>query len=528
MNDIFSKITQRECARIVLVLAALVLVADPLLWLAITWSDPAYASEGGYIALLCAAFFVWSVRSEIVTLQPISIRCGWGLLCATFVLRLIGQMLAINVIGALALVVDVYAIAYLCRLQHRRNAISPFWLAVCFAFCLPLESILQRSIGYGLQHISAFFACGILSTLFAEVECYGVRLIVSGKEALVDLPCSGAKSLLLLGLGYSVCAAVCRFSWQRAAWGAMVMLCVAVMVNSLRIVMLAIGIAHSHWLGEIDVMDEPWHGGIGLLCLLLGVIPLLFIAKKGYRPVIKRHAFIEQLLWIVPDAIARDGQWWADAPSRKKISSYSVLLCAIGVLGCALMVVNLPRKALDVSGVVQRGVLPLMLQGEYAEEQPLLPQEQDYFMQYGGSAKKARYGNAHLMVVQTTSPLRHLHSPAACLRGQGFEVRYLGMRYAPYPSALYRAISPTGEAYQIAASFVADDGFITSNVSEAVWHWLQYPQSHWQAIQRIISESETNKMTDYLAFDRAVQAAFDLSQPTFYSHLTYRKGAKNE
>ncbi len=528
MIDILLKITQREKAHIILALAALVLLIDPIIWLWITWYDPAYASEGGYIAMLCLGLVVWSVRSPLITLQPISTHYGWGLLGATFILRIIGQMLAINVIGALALVVDVYAVAYLCRVHQRQYALSPFWLAICFAFCLPLESIVQRSIGYGLQHISAFFACGILSALFAEVECYGVRLIVSGKEALVDLPCSGAKSLLLLGLGYSICAAVCRFSWQRAIWGAMVMLCVAVMVNSLRIVMLAIGIAHPHWLGGIDVMDEPWHGGIGLICLLLGMIPLLLLAKKGYRPVQKYHRFIEQLLWVVPDVIMRDGQWWADAPSRKKISSHSVSLCAIGVLACALMVVNLPRKALDVSGVVQQGVLPLMLQGEYAEVQPLLPQEQDYFMQYGGSAKKARYGNAHLMVVQTTSPLRHLHSPEACLRGQGFAVRYLGMRYAPFPSALYRAISPTGEAYQIAASFVADDGFITSNVSEAVWHWLQHPQSHWQAIQRIIPESETYKPTDYLAFDRAVQAAFDLSQPTYYSHLTYRKGTKNE
>jgi hypothetical protein len=69
------------------------------------------------------------------------------LILVSATVRLAGQVLAINTVGALCLVLDVYALGLLLRLARRARPISPAWLAVVFAFSLPLERIVQRTIG---------------------------------------------------------------------------------------------------------------------------------------------------------------------------------------------------------------------------------------------------------------------------------------------------------------------------------------------------------------------------------------------
>ena len=88
--------------------------------------------------------------------------------------------------------------------DRRVRAVSPFWLAVGFAFALPLERILQRSIGFLLQEVSAQGACGMLSVFFNDVRCAGVRITVDGADVLVDLPCSGARSLIAFAFAFAL------------------------------------------------------------------------------------------------------------------------------------------------------------------------------------------------------------------------------------------------------------------------------------------------------------------------------------
>ena len=160
-------------------------------------STPNYASDGGLAALAVAALAAWSLSSP----RPGPARPRGAVaacLAATALVRVGSEAVGINVLGAAALALDVGALAAWAGLAERRRAVSPFWLAVLFAFALPVERIFQRTVGFPLQSASAAGACGLLSLGDAAVVCEGVRLLVNGWEALVDLPCSGASGLVVL------------------------------------------------------------------------------------------------------------------------------------------------------------------------------------------------------------------------------------------------------------------------------------------------------------------------------------------
>jgi hypothetical protein len=182
---------------------------------------------------------------------------------------------------------------------------------------------------------------------------------------------------------------------------------------------------------------------------------------------------------------------------------------ALGFLAIAGGIVSLPRTPIDVARSDIKISLPLMIDNQVGVPSPLLPKEKIYFTQYGGAAAKASYGNNGLLVIQTSSPLRHLHSPDECLRGLGFEVQHVGISYDTIPTAVYKATTIEGQSYRIAVSFISDQGHTTSNVSEAVWHWMQKRNSMWSAIQRISPWEQDESITR--RWDRAVLAALDIN-----------------
>jgi exosortase/archaeosortase family protein len=490
--------------------AALVLAIDPIRWLVSTWRDPAYDSNGLLVFLAGAGLLAWSFTSPLVDPAPRRRSLALGLIALSASVRLAGQVLAINTIGALCLVLDVYALGLLLGLGARVRAVSPAWLAVVFAFSLPLERIVQRSIGYLLQQVSAAGACGLLGSVYDSVVCEGVRIVLAGKDVLVDLPCSGARAILLTLLAFAGAAAVCRPAPLPAAAGFAIALGAALTANIVRIVVLAVGIAEPWRLGGIAVMEQPWHDLIGLATLALACAPLLAWAQRVWRPAPGRTTF-GMPLWSIPDRIARDG-WWLGSPTPQRRLSTGLSLAA---LAGALIIVNLPRAPIDVG---QRNLalsLPISLAGYSGVPVALDPREQAFFTQHGGSALKGQYGPHGLTLVRTTSPLRHLHTPDDCLRGLGFRVAYLGTEFAPVPTAVYSAIAPDGARYRVDVSFVSDRGEVTGNIATAVWRWLNGEARAWTAVQRISPEQTT--MLQHVRWTAAVVAALELGQPVFQS-----------
>lgn len=270
---------------ILLFLTGLVLAVDPAIWLVKSWLDPAYDSSGYLVFAISLGLFVWSASSPLkVQAENRHKQTAIALLILSGLVRLASQILAINTIGALCLVVDVFALAVLLRLPQRARPLSAFWLAGTFVFSLPLERILQRTIGYGLQHVSADGACAVLSGFYSSLVCEGTRIIVNGVDVLVDLPCSGAQTLLLGLLGFCIAAAICRAGPAAVAAGFVVTLASACVANSLRIAVLAVDIAEPQKFGAINVMAQPWHDLIGLASLVLVCAVMVIWVRLAWRP----------------------------------------------------------------------------------------------------------------------------------------------------------------------------------------------------------------------------------------------------
>ncbi|MGH6949806.1 MAG: exosortase T, partial [Vitreimonas sp.] len=273
-----------DFSRVLFAAAIALLAAGPIAWLIGTWLDPAFDSHGFAYFAVVLALAAWSFTSPHTSAaSPADRRIALILLTATALVRLAGQVLAIDTIGALALVIDVYALARLAGLERRARALSSFWLAFGFAFALPLERIVQRAIGYLLQDVSAQGACGVLSALFGQVQCAGVRITVDGADVLVDLPCSGARAIIMFGFAFAVAAALARPGFRMVALGAALTLGAALAGNVLRITMLAGGVALGPEQLGFDVMAQPWHDLVGLVALGLAAPVLVLWARSAAR-----------------------------------------------------------------------------------------------------------------------------------------------------------------------------------------------------------------------------------------------------
>jgi len=481
-----------------LMLGLLLLALHPLLWLVGTWFDPAYDSYGIWVAALTGGLLLWSATSPLRT--PVSRQRlnGIGLLALTAAVRLLGQWLGINTLGAAALAVDVYAIGLLLELDRRARPLAPGWLAVLFAFALPIERILQRGFGFALQQLSASGACAALKLGAASVQCEGIQLQWREQTVLVDLPCSGTRGLLLLLLLFVTLAVLTRPTLSRALLGALLTLVAATLGNSLRIVGLATGMVHRDLLGGVDVLAEPWHSTMGLMTLTLAALPLLLWARRGGSGAVP-----------VP-AISANPR--SDLPRLLSIRP----LAGLGFLAVCGGIVTLPPQPVDVARPLPAPELPGYIAVYAAQPGMLTDQEQAYFTRYGGGAARAAYGPYGLLVVSTTAPLRHLHAPEECLAGAGHTVRYLGQTPGPIPSAMYHTTDPQGRVWRVTVTYVSERGEWTTHVAEAVWRWLQAPGTTWRMIQRIAPwDLPVNAME---SFDIAVWRALDLPSSPLSTH----------
>lgn len=468
--------------------ASVILAIEPARWLVHTWRDPSYASSGWIYLAVFAALVVWSATSPRTDTNRRAQVSVVLILLGAAGLRLVSQVAAINIIGGMALALDVFALLTWFGLGMRTRAVSPFWMAVLFLFTLPFERVAQRVLGYPMQEASAFGACHLLSPVFPDLVCEGVRLRVGGQDVLVDLPCSGSASLMLALATVTVLNALFRPRLSRAAMLIVLTIVLAIAANALRIALLAVGLVVEPVTG-LDVMAAPAHDVIGLATLILALVPVVWLAGKTTRPAETASRPIVR--------IARLRSW------------RGVPFLSAGFVVLALVIVGLPRQALDVSRTLAPVALPSSLDSAIKRPEILTETERVYFERFGGTAQKARYGPMGMTIVQTTSPLRHLHGPDECLRGLGYTVTFIGTRFEPVPTSIYKAEDREGRAWKVAVTFTASDGFATSNVAEAIWQWVQHPGAEWRSVQRITPWTLDDRTRGRL--ERAALAALDLT-----------------
>jgi exosortase/archaeosortase family protein len=441
----------RYLAYLGLALVSMALAFEPATWLWQTWTDPSWNSDGEFAFLGVLAVFLWSATSRGPKAEDGD--TSWTWLGISAVVRAMGNLLAVNVLSALMLCVDVYAIGRVFRLDSRERAASPAWLAIAFAFCLPVERILQRLLGHVLQWVSARGAYVLLQLFESNARLDGMELSVNGVRVLVDLPCSGARGLTVLALLFVLLAAVRRPNWVATCQGALIVVLSATLSNTIRVFLLAEGIIHRSFIG-LDVMAQPWHDVVGMFCLFVGLLPLLWWSRQ-VRPTTS--------LWKI-------------RPPRPR---FAAVLMVIGLASLAFI----PARPIDVSGSVDVPTVPAFAYGYRARIADLTAMEKSYFTAFGGGAARASYGPLALLVVRTSSPVRHLHSPEECMAGAGWEVTRLGITGRAYPGATWR-ISRNDEWLDVRATYISSRGDQVETLEEAIWLWLTEPGLVWTAVER--------------------------------------------
>ncbi len=473
------------------------LVFEPALWLGRTWLDPSYQSDGMIVAAITAALLVASLASGAAPPDPRDRRHALIALAATACVRLAGRLLAVNTIGALALVVDVWAVAVLLGVRRRPFALQPLGLALFFALALPVEHLAQRLLGHPLQLAAATASEWLLWPFFPDLTRKGVLLLHPSVELAVDLPCSGARGLVLLSalaLGLWTCRAP---GARGTSLGVIAVAIGAFAANALRIIVLFVGGAY-----DVPVIEEPWHSLVGAGVLALGAMPLLVIAMRApaRRP--------------VRPPLSIGG---ADRAATRRAMPWPLAL-AVSVVGIGITLA--PAHPLDVSGAIEPRRLPTTLGPFVGLEVPLQEREALYYTRFGGTAQKRIYDDGRgdvmtALLVRTRSPLRHLHGPEACLAGAGHQVTRLGVVPRATPAVLYRSVAPDGRTWRIEASFVSDRGEVATSMSEVVWRWLEQPDAAWSLIERITPWSTCERTPGRChELETALLASLDLPMET--------------
>jgi exosortase/archaeosortase family protein len=438
--------------------------------------------------LLVVGLFAWSATSpRVEEPSPGDLRPH---LAASVLLRFAGERFAVQMLSALALVPLVYAVAHHLDLGRRRRAVSPLWLATLSALTLPVEYATKRLFGYGLQQLATDSSCTLLGVVYSDLRCGTVDIVLRDAHVFVDAPCSGARGLLLFLILFAALAAVLRPSTREAGIGAGLAVVVALGVNALRVSLLAAGLIHEATLG-FDVMEHPWHMTVGLACLAVGCIPMGLWARYVTSS-------------SEGDASDRDGPQddSADPPSAAV-----GLVAAAAFLGASVAAVLTPGASVDADSGARVDV-PDRLAGHRKRVRELRPVAREHFEPFGGDAVRAEYGPHTLVVVETPTPLRHLHAPNGWLGDAGYDVEKTGRIRGRLPAASYRVEAPEGRRLRVEVTFVSSRGRIATSVPEAIWYGLSSPGSTWRAFYRIRpAETPPARLA---AFDRHLAGSLDL------------------
>ena len=444
--------TRRHLALLLLAPGLLALIAEPAVWLVGTWVHAGYDSVGAWVFALCVGLVLRAVLSGSAPPDPRATRLALALLLGAAAIRLGGRLLDVNHVGALALALDVWALGLALRLRARPWPVSPWRLAALFGLSLPIKQLLQHFLGFPLRLASTKLAGWILAPFTPDLQVQGTFLTRPGVELSVDLPCSGAQGLFLLGVVGMALATVRHLELRRGLALALAVVVGALLANAARLVALFVGPTE-------QLLAEPTHSMVGLVALGVGAVPVLAVAWTS-RPLSPR----------LP-------------PSGPALAPHPALALAFSLV--CLLVARAPGHPVDVSSPIQGHGLPTNLGLLVGEPVALDDKEAAYFDRFGGSVEKRLYGPHSALLVQTTMPIRHLHAPHNCLLGAGHTVTRLGVEPGHIPTTVYKTVDPSGNAWRVEASFVDPSGGGVATVSQVFWRWVGQPAGAWSLVERI-------------------------------------------
>lgn len=303
-------------------------------------------------------------------------------------------------LGALAVFVSVAAIGTLPPLLRSALAIggAGAWFGLhrrpgllgLLVLSLPVVASLQFYLGYPMRLAAATGAVRLLELGGIVVSASGVNISIGGMDIAVDPACSGIRMLWHALAAAMALAAIHRVSWCGTLAGGLLAFLLVVPANVLRAAWLALeesGRVHGSGIS---------HGGIGLVCFGVVLVPLWIMMSRKARP---RHA--------------------AETSSAPRVIDRLILLAA--ALLAPLQMMRNPEPALPFPAAPPPAeftfnglTLPLVSLPHSAEEAA-------FARSFPGSLSSHKWGDGQVILRRVTTATRKLHPSRDCLRAAGYQ-----------------------------------------------------------------------------------------------------------
>ena len=371
--------------------------------------------------------------------------------------------------GACLVLLSVLGIAWLPPMI--RAGIAVTGVAICYGFhrrpgllgllflSLPIAASMQFYIGYPLRVAAAEGAVRLLELFNLVVSRTGTEIALGGKVIGVDPACSGVRMLWHALVAAMALAAIHRLTWRATLLGACLAIALVVPANILRASFLAVK--------EIGHLPEmlPGHGGIGLLCFGIVLVPLFFAISSRARPALPANPAVapgrsERILLASAALLA---PWFALATPR--------------VIG--------PLELSKISEVFTFDGITLPLA-------PLPPtsSEEAFARSFPGTLSSYQWGSSQVILRRVTQATRRLHASRDCLRAAGFETSEAytvslsdGSQWAKFSA------TRDGEVWSVHERITSERNHgVWTDVSAWYWSALGHPlNGPWQA-ETVISK----------------------------------------
>lgn len=197
-----------------------------------------YYTHGPLIPLLSLLMVVLLIRHTKISVRPDRLS-GSLLLAGSLLLHLMGSLARVNFVSGFAF---IGVIAGLILLLWGRNALRRLWFALALlAFMVPLPEVTIAQLNFRLKMFAADWGVSLANVLGVIVERSGNRVFLQGDKSMVIANvCNGLRTLISLIAFGAIYSYVCRLGGLWRIWLFAMAVPVAVVSNSVRIVMLIV------------------------------------------------------------------------------------------------------------------------------------------------------------------------------------------------------------------------------------------------------------------------------------------------
>jgi exosortase len=167
----------------------------------------------GYLIPFISAYFVWTKRERLRTVEPVPNFWGLALLLAAIPVRFLAMPLSSAVTAGIGVVVMING---LLLYVGGWKAYRLLWLPMLYlALMVPLPTSVHAAFANPLQTFASWASAGLLDGIFRVPTSRSGNIIkLAGHTLQVAEACSGMRSIM----GLLALAVAFAYFWERALW----------------------------------------------------------------------------------------------------------------------------------------------------------------------------------------------------------------------------------------------------------------------------------------------------------------------